>query len=104
MATTETDGDLLMRVITSQRFDEADHQRLLTLAHRLKREADPSGAPKIQATLIEQQAVRALNMVKAWRDSDGNEPFPHEARELIDALLMMAEQRRIGLTSGGNGS
>jgi hypothetical protein len=55
---------------------------------------DPAGVPKIKATYIEHMAVRALNMVKAWRDSDGNEPFPHEAREMIDAVLMTYEQRR----------
>lgn len=59
---------------------------------------DPAGRVMPPATLLEQQAVRALNMVKAWRDSDGNVPFPHEARELIDAVLMTAEQRRTGLT------
>jgi hypothetical protein len=60
---------------------------------------DASGAPKIEPTFFEVQCIRVLNNVKAWRDSEGNEPFPQEAREMIDALLMTAEQRRIGVRS-----
>lgn len=41
-------------------------------------------------------AVQCLNGVKAWRDSDGNEPFPQELREQIDAVLMAYEVRKNG--------
>jgi hypothetical protein len=60
---------------------------------------DPMGMPMLPATLLERTAVYLLNGVKAWRDSDGNEPFPHDIREGIDALLMMAEVRRTGLST-----
>lgn len=54
----------------------------------------PKPGGKITPTFLERQAVAVLNTVKAWRDSDGNEGFPHEARERIDALLMTFEQQR----------
>lgn len=56
--------------------------------------SDAAGVPKPAMTLLEDQAVSVLNTVKAWRDSDGNEAFPHETRMQIDALLAFAEQRR----------
>lgn len=55
---------------------------------------DADGKPKAEATLLEQLAVEALNEVKAWRDSDGNEGFPESTRLKIDAVLMTYEQRR----------
>lgn len=55
---------------------------------------DAAGNPKLAPTLFERLCVKALNEVKAWRDSDGNEAFPHGTRQVIDALLMMYEQRR----------
>ena len=59
---------------------------------------DAAGFPKAPPTIIEQLAVEALNEVKAWRDSDGNEGFPHTTREKIEAILMTYEQRRDPLT------
>lgn len=38
-------------------------------------------------------AIQLLNAVKAWRDCDGNDGFPHAVREQIDALLMAHEVR-----------
>ena len=39
-------------------------------------------------------AIDLLNQVKAWRDCDGNDGFPAETREQIDALLMAHELRQ----------
>ena len=44
-------------------------------------------------------AIDLLNQVKAWRDCDGNDGFPHETREQIDALLMAHELRQRERTS-----
>jgi len=38
-------------------------------------------------------AIQLLNSVKAWRDCDGNDGFPQEVREQIDALLTAYELR-----------
>ncbi len=38
-------------------------------------------------------AIGLLNRVKAWRDSEGNEAFPDDLRQRIDALLMAHEVR-----------
>lgn len=38
-------------------------------------------------------AVQALNGVKAWRDCEGNDGFPDEVREQIDAVLSAFELR-----------
>ena len=56
---------------------------------------DPAGIPKTELTVLEREAVAVLNTVKAWRDCEGNDGFPHEARERIYALLMTFEQRRM---------
>jgi hypothetical protein len=61
---------------------------------------DVAGYVKPAASVLEREAVRLLNAVKAWRDSEGNEPFPSDLVMWIDALLMMAEQRRTNLTEG----
>lgn len=50
---------------------------------------------KFEPTILEQFAIEALNEVKAWRDSDGNEGFPEETRIKVEAVLMTYEQRRI---------
>lgn len=55
---------------------------------------DPAGFPKFLPTVLERIAIQALNEVKAWRDSDGNEGFPEHTRTLVDAALMTYEQRR----------
>lgn len=39
-------------------------------------------------------AIDALNKVKAWRDCDGNDGFPHDVREQIDVVLMAFELRQ----------
>lgn len=61
---------------------------------------DVAGNVKPEATLLEREAVLALNDVKAWLDDPGNTPLPVDVRVRIDAVLMMAEQRRIGLARG----
>lgn len=38
-------------------------------------------------------AIQALNAVKAWRDCEGNDPFPHSVRDLVEAALMAWELR-----------
>lgn len=45
-------------------------------------------------TVFEAEATAVLNMIKAWRDCDGNGGFPHEARERMDAFLMAIGLRR----------
>lgn len=56
----------------------------------------PSSSASTPAPLYLTLAIQALNGVKAWRDSDGNEGFPHELREKIEALLMAYEVRKNG--------
>jgi hypothetical protein len=60
-------------------------------------ELDAAGHPKLPLTLLEQKAIATLNTVKAWRDSDGNEPFPDDAREGMELVLMLAAARRKGV-------
>ena len=45
--------------------------------------------------MLERLTIEALNEVKAWRDSDGNEGFPADTRTKVEAVLMTYEQRRI---------
>lgn len=59
-------------------------------------ELDPAGEPKLEPTLLETQAVGALNSIKAWLDSEGGEPFPAGAREQMEIVLLMASVRRVG--------
>lgn len=47
----------------------------------------------VYASPIFTLAIDALNKTKAWRDCDGNDGFPHEVREQIDAVLMAYELR-----------
>jgi hypothetical protein len=61
-------------------------------APRTKRDA--AGFPMPAPTVLERLAIEALNEVKAWRDSDGNEGFPASTRDKVDAVLMTYEQRR----------
>jgi hypothetical protein len=61
---------------------------------------DVAGNVKLEASVLEREAVRLLNTVKAWYDSDGNERLPAQVLDYIEAVLMMAEQRRTGLTKG----
>lgn len=58
------------------------------VAHREDAEAATAYQSPIFLT-----AITALNGVKAWRDSDGNEGFPHDTRTLVDAVLMAYESR-----------
>jgi len=47
-----------------------------------------SGMKEITALRAEvSTAKELLRNVKAWRDSDGNEAFPHELRKDIDAFF-----------------
>jgi hypothetical protein len=50
--------------------------------------------PEERRRPLVQVAVQALNSVKAWRDSDGNEGFPHDTRLLIEAVLTAWELRQ----------
>jgi hypothetical protein len=50
-------------------------------------------AQDVYASPIFTLAIDALNKTKAWRDCDGNDGFPHEVREQIDAVLMAYELR-----------
>jgi hypothetical protein len=60
-------------------------------------ELDAAGVPKLDLTLLEQKAIATLNTIKAWRDSDGNAPFPDDAREGMELALMLAAARRKGV-------
>jgi hypothetical protein len=67
-------------------------------------ELDAAGIPKLEMTALEQTAIEALNLIKAWIDTDwqitplvGNVPFPQEARTLMEAALMLAAARRRGV-------
>ena len=50
-------------------------------------------AQHVYASPIFTLAIDALNKTKAWRDCDGNDGFPHDVREQIDAVLMAYELR-----------
>jgi hypothetical protein len=61
-----------------------------------KMQLDPAGAPKLEMTILEAQAVMLLNELKAAADGDLIQ-LPVEMRVKIDALLMMATVRRVGV-------
>lgn len=63
---------------------------------------DAVDARLVYASPIFTTAIDALNKVKAWRDCDGNDGFPHDVREQIDAVLMAYEARAaISAKKGG---
>lgn len=61
------------------------------------RDLDATGQPKLTMTLLEQRAVATCNTIKAWLDSDCSTPFPDEAREGVELVLMFAAARRKGV-------
>ena len=63
-------------------------------AFRHKSPADCVAAAVPERGPILYTAIDALNKVKAWRDCDGNDGFPHGVREQIDAVLMVFETRQ----------
>lgn len=58
---------------------------------------DASGQPKQPMTVLEQHAVATCNTIKAWLDSDRSTPFPDQAREGVELVLMFAAARRRGV-------
>lgn len=60
-------------------------------------EYDVAGAPKLQSTVLEVQAVQTLNSIKAWADSGERNPMPGELQAQVDAVLSFAGMRRMGV-------
>lgn len=58
---------------------------------------DVAGAPKLDATLLESEAIEVMNTIKALADGDSLRDLPVEIRGRIDALLLMAATRRKGV-------
>ena len=50
--------------------------------------------PKTEPTMMEQEMVKTINAVKAWRDCEPGTPFPVELDMQIDAMLTFYELRR----------
>ena len=69
----------------------------VTKVANMAEELDPAGVPKLPLTVLEALALDACNLVKAWAESDRRAPFPEEAHMKVDAVLMMAAQRRKGV-------
>lgn len=84
-------------------YDDQEPGQLEWYAGQLRRvlaesrEPDAAGAPKLSMTVLENVAVDACNAVKAWADSDRHAPFPESAHMLVEAVLMLATQRRKGV-------
>ena len=78
-------------------FERLPQKVQLMKGLRRAQPVDASGTPKPAATLLEQQAVQLLNAVKASPQFDR---LHIDLRIGIDAVLMMAEQRRTKLTPG----
>jgi len=57
---------------------------------------DPAGEPKIEMTLIEREAVKLLNSLKAAADG-GMLQLSEGVQMQIDVILMTASQRRVGV-------
>lgn len=51
---------------------------------------------KVPSGVFLQMAVDLLNKTKAWRDCEGNDGFPQDVREGMDALLTAIELRERG--------
>ena len=60
-----------------------------------KVQLDPAGVPKVDLTVLEQQAVMVLNSIKAASDGELIQ-LPEEIRMRVDAVLLMASVRRVG--------
>lgn len=61
-----------------------------------KVELDPAGNPKLELTVLERKAIDLLNSIKAATDG-GIIELPITMQINIDAVLMMATVRRIGV-------
>lgn len=71
----------------SARFAREQHDLTLDVVQRLRTELDDARSADATSLVLYQQAHRLLREVKSWRDSDGNDGFPHELRERIDGAL-----------------
>lgn len=60
-------------------------------------ERDAAGQLKPRLTVLEQHAIATLNTIKAWRDDGAKTPFPEDAREGMELVLMLAAARRKGV-------
>lgn len=70
-------------------------QQLTAVTH--SQELDAAGIPKLELTVLESEALKALNLVKAWADSDRSTAFPEEAHMGADLVLNLAQLRRKGV-------
>ena len=61
-----------------------------------KVELDPAGEPKLELTVLEREAIRTLNIIKAATDGE-IVLLPTEIRMAVDAVLLMASVRRVGV-------
>jgi hypothetical protein len=59
-------------------------------------ELDPSGAPKLELTVLERKAIEVLNAIKAASDG-GLILIPVDMQVGIDVVLAMATVRRVGV-------
>lgn len=59
-------------------------------------ELDVAGNPKAELTVLEDQAITVLNTIKGMVDG-GFIHLPVEVQMKIDAVLMMATVRRVGV-------
>ncbi len=60
-------------------------------------ERDITGAPKLPLTLLEDQGLQTMNLIKAWLDGDRRIPFPEKAQEGVELYVMFATTRRQGV-------
>jgi len=65
--------------------------------HLKKAQLDPAGRPKLELTVLEREAIRTLNAIKAATDGGGLVLLPTEIQMAIDAVLAMASVRRVGV-------
>lgn len=61
-----------------------------------KVELDPTGQPKLELTVLENQAIKVLNSIAALPD-EVLVQIPVSIRMNVDAVLMMATVRRVGV-------
>lgn len=50
--------------------------------------------PKQDPTLLEQEMIKTINAIKAWRGCDPGTPFPIELDMQMDVCLTFYEARR----------
>lgn len=61
-----------------------------------KVELDPTGQPKLELTVLENQAIKVLNSIAALPD-EVLVQIPVSIRMSVDGVLMMATVRRVGV-------